>query len=186
MFHLLVSLFLLLHPANNVPDELRIKQHAEELRTIAETDSFNTDFAILIDFSITSQYYRFFVVDLHNDSVLIRGLCGHGGGHKPYDENVEFSNVSGSELSSAGKYLIGSEFYGMFGSSYKLYGIDTTNSNALNRGLVLHAYPTVHDEEWNHPTTLSNGCPMVSQHIFEQTATLIDQSDLPILMWIYK
>ena len=185
MFHLLISLLLLL-PNFNTTKAVRLEQHAKQLKTIAERDSFNTDIAILVDYSIPSKNYRYFVINLHDNSILLKGLCSHGGGHKAYDENVVFSNVPGSELTSEGKYLIGSAFYGKFGLSYKLYGIDESNSNALKRGIVLHAWKNIVDEENGKPTSLSNGCPMVSQNIFNRTAALIERSELPILMWIYK
>lgn len=185
MLHILIVLSLFFQKPE-VPADIKLKQHAQQLKVIAQRDSFNTDFAILVDYSIPSKNYRFFVVNLHNDSILLKGLCGHGGGKKDYGEEVVFSNQSGSLLTSEGKYLIGSGFYGTFGWSYKLYGMEATNSNALTRGIVLHAWKNIPDLENGKPASLSNGCPMVSQHLLEQTGKLIDQSELPVLMWLYK
>lgn len=187
MFLLLVFFTHFLRPElSKANEDTRLYQHAQHLKSLAESEGFNTEYAILVDMSKPSRQFRYFVVNLKTDSVVISALCAHGGGKKDYGDNVVFSNVSGSLLSSEGRYLVGSPFNGTFGLSYKLYGIDETNSNALTRGIVLHAYHTIPDKEVGKETTLSNGCPMVSPNVFNRTAALIDNSELPILLWIYK
>ncbi len=65
--------------------------------------------------------------------------------------------------SSLGKYKIGEKYRGQYGKSYKLYGLENTNSNAYKRAIVLHGFSCVPDEEI-YPGVVCNslGCAMVS------------------------
>lgn len=154
------------------------------LKQFAETQNACCTYGILIDMSKPILQNRFFVVNLQTDSVLIAGLCAHGSG-KRYNKNVVFSNEPGSLLSSEGRYRIGEKYYGTFGMSYRLHGLDSTNSNAFERAIVFHSMECVPDTE-GQPLCLSNGCPMVSPKTFRKTAAIIDKAEQPILMWIYK
>lgn len=54
-----------------------------------------------------------------------------------------FSNTDGSGYTSLGRYRIGTPYNGHFGRSYKLYGLDSTNSQAFRRNIVLHSFSYV-------------------------------------------
>jgi hypothetical protein len=164
----------------------KLKHHAHNLRSFAKSQNCSTDLGILIDMSIVSRKNRFFVVNLQNDSVLITGLCAHGAGNDVNREEVVFSNTPGSYCTSEGRYKLGAKFEGDYGTGYRLYGLDSSNSNALKRDIVFHAYYKVADEENANVVCRSNGCPMVSPTIFKRTEKLIDAQDKPVLMWIYK
>jgi len=164
----------------------RLLQHAHELKAYAATQKCSTKLGILIDMSIASRKNRFFVVDLENDSILISGLCAHGAGNDVNREDVVFSNTPGSYCSSEGRYKLGAKFEGEFGTGYKLYGLDSTNCNALSRDIVFHAHPGVPDMEDPKVISRSNGCPMVSLKVFRATEKLIDTESMPVLMWVYK
>ncbi len=165
--------------------EHKLIQHAEELKHYAEKQGDCCGYGILVDMSIPSSMNRFFVVDFKNDSVLIAGLCAHGGGRTYHGEKVIFSNEVGSFCTSEGRYRIGSKYYGTFGLSYRLYGIDTSNNKAFERAVVLHSMSCIPDTE-GESICMSNGCPMVSPHILKEVSALLDASDKPVLLWIYK
>ena len=99
---------------------------------------------------------------------------------------VEFSNVEGSNCSSEGKYAIGEKYTGKFGTSFKLKGLDSSNNNAYSRYIVLHSHSCVPDEESFLPICPSEGCPTVSPNMLQRLEGLIDNSEKPILIWIYK
>lgn len=166
-------------------DKQRFLQHSKSLKQYAAQQQACCGYGILVDMSKPSWENRFFVVDLQNDSVVIEGLCAHGGGKTYNGENVVFSNEVGSLCSSEGRYKIGAKYYGNFGMSYRLHGLDATNNKALERAVVFHSMSCIPDQE-GEPICMSNGCPMVSPAILKQTAALIDKTQEPLLMWIYK
>jgi len=129
---------------------------------------------------------RFFVYDLERDSVEIAGLVTHGSGSEGESDELVFSNTPNSYCTSLGKYKIGNGYNGRFGLAYKLYGLDKTNSKAFDRFVVLHAHECVpNDEIAPLSICLSQGCPTVSPAFLTQLKTCIDQSEKPILLWIY-
>lgn len=153
---------------------------------LAKNRTYNQDLVFLLDMRIPSRQFRFFVHDLKKDSIIHKGLVAHGSGSEIDGvDSLIFSNVPNSYQSSLGKYKIGGKYTGNFGKSYKLHGLDTTNSNAFKRYVVLHPYSAVPDEEQNYPIMLSLGCPMVSDNFMKTLYGIIDSSKLDILMVMY-
>lgn len=151
---------------------------------LKEHSTYNQDIAILIDFRIPSQKYRLFLHDMKNDSILDQSLVSHGSGSDKGD-SLYFSNVPNSYCSSIGKYRIGAKYTGNFGKSYKLHGLDSTNSKAYERYIVFHPYSMVPDEEQEYPIVLSLGCPMVSPAFMNKMYPILDGSKGSVLMVIY-
>lgn len=163
----------------------KLAARAQALKQYATGHNASTQWGILIDMSISSWKNRFFVVNLKNDSVLISGLVAHGGCGNYAREEVIFGNTPGCGCSSEGHYRIGNKYYGTFGLAYKLHGLDTTNNKAYERFVVFHSHECVNDYE-GVPTCRSDGCPTVSPTVLKQTAALLDKSEKPVMMWIYK
>ena len=86
----------------------------------------------------------------------------HGSGSETETNELKFSNAEGSLMTSLGKYYIGNSYNGTFGKAYKMYGLDSTNSNAFLRNIVLHAHNKMPYEEQFSPIILSWGCPMLN------------------------
>lgn len=172
-------------PATEDKQKLKLKQHIAAIKQYAKQQHGSDKYAVLIDMSINSWKKRFFVVNLKTDSVIISGLCGHGQGSNYMKEEVEFSNVVGSNCTSQGHYRIGYKYFGDFGDAYKLYGLDSTNSNAFRRFVVFHSYSCVPDFEGS-PACRSNGCAMVSPYTFKATDKVLSTQQKPVIMWIYK
>jgi hypothetical protein len=63
---------------------------------------------------------------------------------------------------------------GRFGRAYKLYGLDSTNSQAFWRNIVLHSFSYVPEAETD-PYLICNslGCPMVEAGFLQQPEPLI-------------
>jgi hypothetical protein len=160
---------------------------AGQIRRYAMENNFSTSYCFFVDMNIHSGLKRFFVYDLEKNIVIISGLVAHGSCRETFLNEAKFSNVPGGGCSSMGKYKIGERYRGQYGKSYKLYGLERSNSNAYKRAVVLHGFSCVPDEEI-YPKDVCNslGCAMVSPAFFEKLAFIIDRSKKPIVLWIYK
>jgi hypothetical protein len=94
----------------------------------------------IADFGRHSRDPRFFILDLRSGMVTSH-YCAHGRGSDPAHTGwlQHFSNVPGSEATSAGAYLTGETYNGKYGHSLRLIGLDRTNSNAEPRAIVCHS-----------------------------------------------
>ncbi|NDV77415.1 murein L,D-transpeptidase catalytic domain-containing protein [Dysgonomonas sp. 511] len=168
----------------------RLKAKADSAMVYCKTKGLNTDYCILIDFSIHSGKNRIFVWDFANDTIKYTGLCCHGYGQGSTGAKPVFSNTEGSYCSSLGKYKLGIRSYSNYGinAHYKMHGLEKTNSNAFRRIIVLHSHTPVPDHEI-HPRHLplgwSMGCPVVSNRLMKDIDALLKKEKKPLLMWIY-
>ncbi len=157
-----------------------------EIKSYIKGKEYNQDLAVFINFKIPSGKYRYFIYDLKNDKIVHKAVVSHGSGSViPGSDALQFSNVEGSYQSSLGKYSIGESYVGKFGKTYRLNGLDSTNSNAMQRAIVLHSFGCVPDRESQTPACLSLGCPMLSVNAFKESAKYIDQSKQPILLYAF-
>ena len=165
----------------------RLQAKAILLKQFTLDHRFNTSVCFLADMNIASGKNRFFVYDLEKDSVILSGLVAHGSCDAGFQTDARFSNTINSGCSSLGKYKIGNHYQGQFGLAYKLYGLDSSNSHAFERNIVLHSYDYVPEQE-THPIPICNsrGCPMVSPGFLNQLAMIIDQSKKPVVMWVFN
>jgi L,D-transpeptidase catalytic domain len=165
--------------------QVRLKQKATNLMAYAKDNGYNTNYYFMVDMKIASGNKRFFVYNTIKDSVEIAGMVAHGSGRKSTG-TIEFSNKPNSLCSSIGKYKIGGAYTGKFGLAFKLYGLDETNNNAINRFVVLHSHACIPDDETApFPICESWGCPTVSPSFLNQLKKYIDQSEKPILLQMY-
>ena len=147
---------------------------------------YNQNTAVLIDMKKPSGLKRFYLINLDSSTVINSGLVSHGSGSETgIKDSLQFSNTPNSYMSSLGKYKIGGSYIGNFGKSYKLHGLDATNSKAYDRLVVLHRYSCVPDEEQVYEICNSLGCPMVSENYFLELDSFISTSKKPMLMEIY-
>ena len=163
----------------------KIKTCAIAAKRFTSAIKFNTQVCFLIDMNIESGKDRFFVYDMKSDSVLTTGLVTHGSCHQNWLAGRKYGNTVGCGCTSLGKYKIGNPYYGRFGLAYKLYGLDTSNSHAYDRFVVLHSMQCVaEDEVYPYPICQSDGCPAVSPGFLEKLASMINLSSRPVLLWI--
>lgn len=152
----------------------------------AVSNGYSTEICFLIDMTLPSGRNRFFVYDLEKNSVINTGLVAHGSCNEDFISHPKFSNMTKSGCSSLGKYKVGEFYMGKYGKSFRLYGLDKSNSNAFKRSVVIHGYDCVPDQEI-YPRVLCNslGCVMVSYKFFDQLSKIIRRSNKPIILWIY-
>lgn len=164
----------------------RLLLKGSNIKHYVKDHHYNSKYCFMVDMNIESGKKRFFVYNLEKDSIELAGLVAHGSG-KDYSSEIKFSNEPGSLCSSLGKYKIGKSYNGKFGLAYKLYGLDKTNSNAIDRFIVLHAHDCIPvDEKSPIPICESWGCPTVAPTFLTQLKTYIDRSEKPILLTIYN
>lgn len=168
------------------------KKHSEKLKTIAAAakdfvhrKKYNEQTCFLIDMSLPSGQNRFFIYDLGKDSLLQSGLVAHGNCYLNWLEGRKYSNVVGGGCTSLGRYRIGNPYTGKWGYSYKLHGLDSSNSNAFERTVVLHGHRCVPSFEVDEEICQSNGCPTVAPEFLLTLKSLINFSPRPVLLWIY-
>lgn len=159
---------------------------AEEIKSYLKKNSkYNKDVFFLLDMRIPSNKYRFFVFDVKRNLISDSGLVAHGSGSATTTGELRFSNTDGSLMTSLGKYYIGNSYNGTFGKAYRMYGLDTTNSNAFLRNIVLHSHKRMPYEEQISPIILSWGCPMLNEKFYLRIQDILDKSDKNVLMYIY-
>lgn len=155
-------------------------------KIVNSSAKYNKNFAFFIDMKVHSGKFRFFVYDLKNNKIIDRGIVAHGSGSETgIKGKLKFSNIPNSLSTSLGTYSIGNQYYGKFGKSYRLHGLDATNSNAFSRDIVFHYYFDVPYKEQDNYICNSYGCPMVNKKYFNRIAQIIDNSKSHIVMSIY-
>jgi hypothetical protein len=169
------------------PNMVLLNVFAKNVKSYAVQNRYSTKYCFLVDMSMPSGANRFFVYDLEKNSVVYSGLVAHGSCNENFRTGPKFSNGLNTGCSSLGKYKIGELYNGKYGKSYRLYGLDNSNSTAYKRGVVIHPYNCVPDKEI-YPAVLCNsfGCPMVSNTFFGKLSQIISKADKPILLWIFS
>jgi L,D-transpeptidase-like protein len=171
---------------DTVNEAVRLKIKEPFIKNYIKHDNFNGRYCFMVDMHLPSGKNRFFVYNLQKDSVEISGLVAHGAGSDTKDSGLIFSNIPESNCTALGVYRIGKPYNGRFGLAYKLYGLDTSNSNAYKRFIVLHSYWQVPSEEVA-PRGIyrSLGCIMVAPSFLQQLKPYINKTDKPIALWVF-
>jgi len=138
----------------------------------------------LIDFSLSSNTKRLWVIDLANNTILFQSLVAHG--RNTGDEFASnFSNKPSSFQSSLGFYATGEVYKGKHGLSLKLDGLEKgVNCNARNRAVVIHGADYVSDSFIKQHKRLgrSQGCPALPN---ELTLPIINTIKEQSILFIY-
>ena len=97
------------------------------------------DLMAVVDFSQPSRLQRFHLFETATGRVSSH-LVAHGRGSDPGHTGwlERFSNENGSNASCAGAFRTDDYYVGAHGRSLRLTGLDTSNSNAQARGIVVH------------------------------------------------
>jgi hypothetical protein len=175
-------------------DVNKTKIKAEEALQFCKSKNFNTDFCILIDMSLHSGVKRFFIWDFKANSISKQYLVGHGCGSNSWSEDdskdqPKFSNEDGSHLSALGKYKLEGRGYSDWGIhvKYLMHGLEESNNNALKRFIVFHSWNLMSDDEvFPEGSPEGWGCPTISNNAMKEIDPMLQQSNKPVLMWIYN
>jgi len=168
------------------PDTALISVFAKKLKTFAVENKYSTKYCFLLDVSIPGGRNRFFVYDLEKNTIIYSALVAHESCSETSRSGLKSSSGATTGCRSLGKYKVGEFYQGIYGKSYRLYGLDDNNSGAYKKGVVIHSYGCVPDKEI-YPMTICNslGSPMVSYQFFQKLSAIIGKSERPVLLWIY-
>lgn len=105
----------------------------------ARSHLWRTDLVGVADFGLPSSLPRFHFANLEQGTVR-SFLVAHGKGSDPEHDGFlkTFSNELGSNATSQGAFITNEWYAGKYGTSIRLIGTDPSNSNALQRAIVLH------------------------------------------------
>ncbi|MFV8325153.1 murein L,D-transpeptidase catalytic domain family protein [Flavobacterium sp. ZS1P14] len=148
---------------------------------LKEKGLIQKDILTLVDFSLSSNTKRLWVINLATGEILFNTLVAHG--RNTGDEFAStFSNSAESYKSSLGFYATGEIYSGKHGMSLKLDGLEKgVNDNARARGVVMHAAEYVSNSfiKNNHRLGRSQGCPAVPVELSKEIiSTIKDKSCL--------
>ena len=103
----------------------------------------NKNFVTIIDFNKNINEERLYVVDIYKRNIILKTIVSHAYRTGNYQKGLlyaeNFSNEVNSKKSSLGGYLTKNTYYGDFGYSLILKGLDKTNSNAEQRKIIFHS-----------------------------------------------
>ncbi|MDD5149611.1 MAG: murein L,D-transpeptidase catalytic domain family protein [Flavobacterium sp.] len=151
---------------SNQFDLPNLKSFTEALKgfyLLKEKGLIQKDILTLVDFSLSSNNKRLWVIDLTTNTILYNCLVAHGRNTGEEFAN-SFSNADRSFKSSLGFYATGEIYNGKHGMSLKLDGLEKgINDNARERGVVMHAANYVSNSFIKNNKRLgrSQGCPAI-------------------------
>lgn len=144
----------------------KLKSFTEALKgfyLLKEKGIVKKNILTLIDFSLSSNTKRLWVIDLTTNTILFQSLVAHGR-NTGEEFATNFSNSAESFKSSLGFYATGEIYRGKHGLSLKLDGLEKgVNDRARERAVVIHGADYVSDSfiKGNHRLGRSQGCPAV-------------------------
>lgn len=151
----------------NLPNLESFKEALKGYYTLKEKGLIQKDILTLVDFSLSSNVKRLWVIDLNTNTILYNSLVAHGRNTGEEFAN-SFSNANSSYKSSLGFYLTGEVYNGKHGMSLKLDGLEKgINDNARQRGVVMHSanYVSNYFIKCNKRLGRSQGCPAIPEEL---------------------
>jgi hypothetical protein len=134
----------------------------------------NQKYLSIIDFTVSSNSKRMFIIDTENWNLVTSSHVAHG--IKSGEEFAnEFSNIEHSHQSSIGFYLTGEIYDGKHGYSLKLDGLEYSNNKARDRGVVIHSADYVCEDyiQKNGRLGRSHGCPAIPKEGYKEIIDLL-------------
>lgn len=164
-----------------MPNLESFKEALKGFYLLKEKGLIQKDILTLVDFSLSSNVKRLWVIDLSNNTILYNSLVAHGRNTGEEFAN-SFSNANSSFKSSLGFYATGETYRGKHGMSLRLDGLEKgVNNNARERGVVMHSANYVSNSfiKCNKRLGRSQGCPAIPQESLNEIVnTIKDKSCL--------
>ena len=101
-------------------------------------ESKNKSYVVIIDYSKSIDTERLYLVDMVKSKVILKSIVSHAR-NSGLNTPVLFSNEMNTKKSSLGVYVTKRTYYGSFGYSLILKGLESTNSNAEKRYIIFHS-----------------------------------------------
>lgn len=144
----------------------------------------NTKYLTLIDFNKTSNKKRCFVIDMESKTIAHESIIAHGKNSGQLKAS-KFSNEPESKMSSLGFYTTGAIYNGKYDYSLKINGLEYSNNNAFERGVVIHSADYATEEFLKSNGNVlgrSYGCPALPHKNYK---TIIDKIKGGSCIFIY-
>ncbi|MES2238758.1 MAG: murein L,D-transpeptidase catalytic domain family protein [Bacteroidota bacterium] len=165
-----------LHSANySLPNIESFKEALIGFYKLKSKGIVSKNIITLIDFSLSANTKRLWVIDLDSNTILYHSLVAHGRNTGEEYAN-SFSNAPESFKSSLGFYVTGEIYNGKHGKSLKLDGLEKgINDNARNRAVVVHGADYVSNSfiQNNKRLGRSQGCPAIPLEITDELIHVI-------------
>lgn len=165
----------------NVPDWNCFQYGLEGFYRLKEQGKVKKNILTLIDFSITANAKRMWIIDMDSYKVLYQTLVSHGR-NSGEEYAVKFSNKPESYQSSLGFFATAETYHGKHGLSLRLDGLEKgINDKARDRAIVIHGADYVSESfiKQNKRLGRSQGCPALPRELTKEIIELIkDQSCL--------
>ena len=188
-------LFIILNVSLNIYERTFRKVDYAELKEYCSQKGLSENYAIIVDFNKSSGRHRFFICDLKKQDIISSSLCAHGSGKGSTISEPIFSNEVGSNCSSLGHYQItGRHKMSSTGlPSFRLKGLDSSNSNAMRRGILIHSAKLVSNCRLGIfpfylplDKRISSGCFTIDIDMMDIVGDLVDNERKPILLYAYN
>ena len=134
----------------------------------------NKKYLTIVDMSLSSNVERFYVIDMEMEQLVYKSLVAHGR-NTGQEFASSFSNKQSSYQTSLGFYKTAETYDGKRGFSMKLDGLEYSNSNARDRGIVIHGADYVSKQfiKDNGRLGRSLGCPSLPMDSFVKTVEIL-------------
>lgn len=179
------SIYNALNPNHfSLPELKTFSEALKGFYLLKERGVIQKDILTLIDFSLSSNIKRLWVIDLTTNTVLFNSLVAHGR-NTGEEFASNFSNANSSFKSSLGFYATGEIYQGKHGTSLRLDGLENgVNSNARERGVVMHGADYVSESFIRNNKRLgrSQGCPAIPMELTKEIIEVIKNKSL---LYIY-
>ena len=142
---------------------------------LKESGLIEKELLTIVDFSLSSNVKRLWVIDLSTNTILFQSLVAHGR-NTGEEFATSFSNLAESYKSSLGFYATGEIYNGKHGKSLKLDGLEKgVNDKARERAVVIHGADYVSQTFINGNKRLgrSQGCPAIPLELNEKIINVI-------------
>lgn len=166
------------------------REAIEEAYRFCQNNGYNTDVFAIADYSRYSGSARFWIYDYKNKEIVSRSLCPHGCGKGNTMLTPKFSNAAGSCCTSLGKYRIsGKREHEALGTCLELDGLESSNSNARKRGILVHRSilsNIFYFGSMPFPlplTKASEGCFSLNTACLDKLIAATEHSSKPILLY---
>ncbi len=136
----------------------------------------NKKYLTIVDMSSSSSLERFYVIDMETQQLLYKSLVAHGR-NTGEEYAYNFSNKHSSYQTSLGFYVTAETYNGKRGFSMKLDGLEYSNNNARDRGVIIHGADYVSERfiKENGRLGRSLGCPALPLDSFVEVVEMLKE-----------
>jgi hypothetical protein len=121
-----------------LPDSIVFQEGVMGYFALKNRQELDKSLLIIVDFGLSSNKKRLWVIDMDRPEILYHTLVAHGR-NSGEEYAKSFSNRPQSYQSSLGFYITGNTYHGKHGLSLYLNGIEEgINDNAKERSIVMH------------------------------------------------